>query len=91
MRMSRVSAALLIAIFVGAAAAPAASGAPPAQPGNCVSHFTTVLGQAGVAGAVISFGARDLSPFGQNAVSLEAHAPLGSCPFVPEDFLPPPS
>jgi hypothetical protein len=58
---------------------------------TCVSHFTTLLGQAGVAGTVISFGARDLSPFGRNVVSLEAHAPLGSCPFVPEDFLPPPS
>jgi hypothetical protein len=46
------------------------------------------LGQAGVAGAVISGGARDLKPFGQNAVSPEAHASLGSCPFNPEDFLP---
>ncbi len=91
MRRSRVPTALLIASFVSASAAPAASGAPPAGTGNCVSHFTTVLGQAGVAGAVISFGARDLSPFGRNAVSLEAHAALGACPFVPEDFLPPPS
>jgi hypothetical protein len=88
MRISHVPAALLIAGCLGALTPPAANGAPPAQPGNCVSHFTTVLGQAGVAGTVIRFGARDLSPFGRNAVSPEAHAPLGSCPFVPEDFLP---
>jgi hypothetical protein len=37
---------------------------------------------------VISGGARTLAPFGSNVVRLEAHAELGSCPFVPEDFLP---
>ena len=88
MRRSHLPAALLIAGCIGALTAPAATGAPSAQRGNCVSHFTSVLGQAGVAGTVISFGARDLRPFGSNAVSAEAHAPLGSCPFVPEDFLP---
>ena len=65
---------------------------PPAGSANCVAHFTSVLGQEGRAGDVIKFGARDpmLHPFGQGAVSLEAHAELGSCPFVPEDFPPPP-
>ena len=87
MRMSPVPAVILIGGFALASAAPAASGAAPAQAGNCVSHFTSVLGQAGVAGSVISFGARDLAPFGRNVVSPEAHAPLGECPFVPEDFL----
>jgi hypothetical protein len=80
---SLVAAGVLIGFL-----APSAHAAPPTQTGNCVSHFTTVLGQAGVAGDVIRVGARDLAPFGQNAVSLEAHATLGSCPFNPEDFLP---
>ena len=53
-----------------------------------MSHFTSTLGQAGVAGDVISFGARDLAPFGRNAVSRQAHAPVGACIFNPEDFLP---
>jgi hypothetical protein len=88
MRASHLSAALLIAGGLSAAAAPAAGGAPPAGTGNCVSVFASTLGQAGVAGAVISGGAHDLRPFGRNAVSPEAHAPLGACPFVPEDFLP---
>jgi hypothetical protein len=88
MRVSHLPAALLIAGGLSALAAPAAAGAPPAGAGNCVSNFTSTLGQAGVAGAVISGGAHDLRPFGQNAVSPEAHAPLGACPFVPEDFLP---
>jgi hypothetical protein len=79
---------LLVAGAVMAVSAPSAVAAPPSQPGNCVSHFATVLGQAGVAGQVISSGAQDLTPFGRNAVSPEAHAALGSCPFNPEDFLP---
>jgi hypothetical protein len=80
---SLIAAGVLIAL-----SGPSAHAAPPTQTGNCVSHFTTVLGQAGVAGGVISFGARDLTPFGRNAVSRQAHATLGSCPFNPEDFLP---
>ena len=82
------SAPLLAAGVLIAASAPSALAAPPGETGNCVSRFTSVLGQAGVAGEVIRFGARDLAPFGRNAVSLEAHATLGSCPFNPEDFLP---
>ena len=88
MRASHLSAALLIAGGLSAAAAPAAGGARPAGTGNCVSVFASTLGQAGVAGSVISGCAHDLRPFGRNAVSIEAHAPLGACPFVPEDFLP---
>jgi hypothetical protein len=68
--------------------ATSAQAAPPAQTGNCVSHFTTVLGHAGVAGEVIRFGARDMTPFGANAVSPQAHATLDACLFDPEDFLP---
>jgi hypothetical protein len=34
--------------------------APPSETGNCVSRFTSVLGQAGVAGDVIRFGAHDI-------------------------------
>ena len=88
MRASHLPAALLIAGGLSALAATAAGGAPPAGAGNCVSNFASTVGQAGVAGSVISGGAHDLRPFGRNAVSLEAHAPLGACPFVPEDFLP---
>ncbi len=69
-------------------AQPRARGYGYGEASRCVSHFTTVLGQAGVAGDVISFGAGDLAPFGRNAVSQQAHAALGSCPFNPEDFLP---
>ena len=79
---------LIAAGVLVALSAPAAQAAPPAQTGNCVSHFTSVLGQAGVAGDVIRVGARDLAPFGRNAVSQQAHATLGSCVFNPEDFLP---
>jgi hypothetical protein len=86
MRISRT--ALIAAGVLTALSAPSAHAAPPAQTGNCVSHFTTVLGQAGAAGDVIRFGAHDLAPFGQNAVSRQAHATLGSCVFNPEDFLP---
>lgn len=86
MRASHLPAALLIAGGLSALGAPAAGGAPPAGTGNCVSVFASTLGPAGVAGQVISGGAHDLQPFGRSAVSLEAHAPLGSCPFVPEDF-----
>jgi hypothetical protein len=82
------TAPLLAAGVLMAFSAPSALAAPPSETGNCVSRFTTVLGQAGVAGDVIRFGARDLAPFGRNVVSLEAHATLGSCPFNPEDFLP---
>jgi hypothetical protein len=88
MRASHLSAAILIAGGLSALGAPVAGGAPPAGTGNCVSVFTSTLGPAGVAGPVISGGAHDLQPFGRNAVSPEAHAPLGSCPFVPDDFLP---
>ena len=82
------TAPLLAAAVLTAFSAPSALAAPPSETGNCVSRFTTVLGQAGVAGEVIRFGAHDLAPFGRNAVSLEAHATLGACPFNPEDFLP---
>jgi hypothetical protein len=84
------AAPLLAAGLLMAFSAPAALATPPSGTGNCVSRFTTVLGQAGVAGGVISFGAHDLAPFGHDVVKLEAHATLGSCPFNPEDFLPPP-
>jgi hypothetical protein len=87
MRTSRVAPVIAVGALI-ALSAPSASAAPPTATGNCVSHFASVLGQAGVAGAVISGGAHDLAPFGQNAVSPEAHASLGSCPFNPEDFLP---
>ena len=73
MRASHLPAALLIAGGLSALAAPAAGGAPHAGAGNCVSNFVSTLGQAGVAGQVTSGG---------------AHAPLGACPFLPEDFLP---
>jgi hypothetical protein len=85
MRASHLPAALLIAGGLSALAAPAAGGAPG---GNCVSNFTSTLGKAGVAGAVISGGAHQFQPFGRNVVRGEAHATLGACPFVPEDFLP---
>ena len=54
------------------------------------SSFTSTLAAAGAAGDVIRFGARDpaFAPFGANAVSAQAHAALGSCPFDPGDFLP---
>ncbi len=86
MRVSRIAVPICAGVVL-AFSAPSAQAAPPAQTGNCVSHFTTVLGQAGVAGAVISSGAHDLVPFGRNAVSPEAHASLGSCPTNPEDVL----
>jgi hypothetical protein len=86
-RISR-TAPIIAAGVLMALPATSALAAPPTDPGNCVSHFASVLGPAGVAGSVISVGAHDLAPFGQNAVSPEAHAPLGSCPFNPEDFLP---
>ena len=88
MRASHLPAALLIAGGLSALAAPAAAGAPPAGAGNCVSNCASPLGKAGVAGSVISGGAHARRPFGRNAVSPEAHAPLDACPFVPEDFLP---
>jgi len=86
-RVTRTASLIAVGVLSALSAA-SAQAAPPAQTGNCVSHFTATLGQAGVAGDVISFGARDLTPFGANAVSAEAHATLGSCPFNPEDFLP---
>jgi hypothetical protein len=90
MRIFRRTPLLAVGIVV-ACTAPSAAAAPPAQPGNCVSFFTTTLGHAGVNGQVISSGAQDptLHPFGKNAVSQQAHAALGSCPFNPEDFLGP--
>ena len=90
MRCARASA---IGTIAGAALVLGGSGAAaaaPEQPGNCVSNFTSTLGQAGVAGQVISGGAQMFAPFGRNVVRNEAHAPLGACPFNPEDFLPPP-
>ena len=87
MRICRTATLIAVGVLTAFSATPAHA-APPTQTGNCVSHFTTVLGHAGVAGDVISFGARDLTPFGRNAVSQQAHATLGSCPFNPEDFLP---
>jgi hypothetical protein len=85
--MRRTSSLVAVGVLL-ALPATSAQAEPPAEIGNCVSHFTTVLAHAGVAGDVISSGARDLRPFGLNAVSQEAHATLGSCPFNPEDFLP---
>ena len=87
MHISRTSSLIAAGVVIAFSASPAQA-APPSQTGNCVSHFASVLGQAGVAGEVIRVGARDLSPFGLNAVSQEAHAELGACPFNPEDFLP---
>jgi hypothetical protein len=88
MRARHVPAAFLIGGLGLISTVPAAGAAAPAQPGNCVSHFTSTLGKAGVAGSVISAGAKEFAPFGHNVVRGEAHAPLGECPFVPEDFLP---
>ena len=87
MRISRASALLVPGVAITLAVTPAQA-APPAQTGNCVSYFTSTLAQAGAAGEVISFGARDLAPFGRNAVRLQAAAPIASCPFDPDDFLP---
>ena len=87
MRRSRAF-VLSAAGVVTALAVTPAQAAPPAQTGNCVSYFTSTLAQAGAAGDAISFGAHDLAPFGRNAVSRQAHAPLGSCVFDPGDFLP---
>jgi hypothetical protein len=88
MRLSHVPAAVLIGGAALLASAPAAGAAPPAQPGNCVSVFATTLAQAGVLAEVITGGAHQLQPFGQNAAKPEAHGELGACPFVPETFLP---
>jgi hypothetical protein len=87
MRIPR-TAVLSLAGVLAALSVPPAQAEPPAQTGNCVSSFTTALGKAGAAGEVISFGARDLAPFGRNAVSAQAHATLGACIFDPGDFLP---
>lgn len=87
MRISR-TAPLIAASLLTGLSVPSAHAAPPTQTGNCVSHFTTVLAQVGVAGDVIRFGAHDLAPFGRNAVGPQAHATLGACVFNPEDFLP---
>jgi hypothetical protein len=87
MHISRSGPAIAAGLLM-AFSASSAQAAAPTGTGNCVSHFASVLGPAGVAGTVISGGAHDLAPFGQNAVSPEAHASLGSCPFNPEDFLP---
>jgi hypothetical protein len=78
-------------LAVGVVLACSTQSAAAAPPGNCVSNFASTLGQAGVAGEVISGGAHDpsLFPFGLTAVSQQAHATLGSCPFNPEDFLGP--
>jgi hypothetical protein len=86
----RIPRAALIIVFgvLTALLAPPAQAAPPEQTGSCVSYFTSTLAHAGAAGNVISFGARDLAPFGQNAVRPQAHSALGSCVFDPGDFLP---
>ena len=73
MRPNRVSASILIGGLALLSTAPAAGGAAPAQPGNCVSHFTSTLGQAGVAGSVIRVGAKDLAPFGRDVVRLSPY------------------
>ena len=88
MRIPRSPVVLSVAGALTALAVPSAHAQPPAQAGNCVSSFTTTLAEARATGAVISFGARDLAPFGRNAVSAQAHATLGSCVFDPGDFLP---
>ena len=87
MRLSRTAVLLASGVLVSIPAAPA-YGEPPAQSGNCVSYFTTGLAEARAAGGVISFGAKDLAPFGKNSVSRQAHAQLGACVFDPGDFLP---
>jgi len=87
MRISRTAPLLVSGVLAGLSVSPAHA-APPSQTGNCVSYFTTTLADAGAAGDVISFGARDLAPFGANAVSRQAHAALGACVFDPDDFLP---
>ena len=89
MKVPRTALLLASGVLASVSAAPAQA-APPAQSGNCVSYFTATLGQAGAAGDVIRFGARDpnLFPFGANAVSAQAHAELGACPFDPGEFLP---
>jgi hypothetical protein len=87
MRLARTSA---IGVAAGAALLLGGSGSAAAAPGNCVSNFTSTLGQAGAAGVVISGGAHMFVPFGANVVRNEAHATLGACPFNPEDYVPPP-
>ena len=87
MRISR-TAPFIIAVVFAALSGSAAQAAPPEQTGNCVSYFTSTLAHAGAAGDVISFGAHDLAPFGQNAVRRQAHSALGSCVFDPGEFLP---
>jgi len=87
MRTSR-TAPLIVAGVMTVLSAPSASAAPPPQTGNCVSYVTRALADVGAAGDVISSGAHDLAPFGQMAVSPQAHATLGSCVFDPEDLLP---
>ena len=88
MRLSHVPAAVLICGAALLASAPAAGAAPPAQPGNCVSVFTSTLAEAGVLAEVVTDGAHQIQPLGQNAVKPQAHAELGACPLVPEMFLP---
>ena len=87
MRISRTAPLLVSGVLAALSASPAHA-APPSQTGNCVSYFTTTLAKVGAAGDVISFGSRDLAPFGSNAVSPQAHATLGACVFDPGDFLP---
>jgi hypothetical protein len=82
MRRIRVIAALA-ATGASLAVAPAAVAAPPAGTGNCVSFFTTAVAHAGIAGPVISFGARELQPFGRDIVRMQAAAELGECPNQP--------
>ena len=81
------AAALALAAPATAAADPA-PGSPIADQANCVAWFTTTLGHAGVAGAVISNGAQAYRPFGQNIVTRQLASERGSCEFDPAIFLP---
>jgi hypothetical protein len=87
MRISRTAPFVVAGVLTALSVSPAQA-APPEQTGNCVSYFTSTLAHAGAAGDIISFGAHDLAPFGQNAVKRQAHSALGSCVFHPGDFLP---
>jgi hypothetical protein len=93
MRRSLALRSLLALTGAGAAelvlAGPAAAVEPRAGGNaNCVAQFTSALGPLGVAGEVISGGAHDLQPFGQNVVTVQAQSPRGDCAFDPNDFLP---
>jgi hypothetical protein len=93
MRRSLALRRLLALIGAGAAGLVLASPTAAAEPrsdgnANCVAQFTSALGPLGVAGEVISGGAHNLQPFGQNVVTVQAQSPRGDCAFDPDDFLP---